>query len=156
MTWLRRAIYLLIAVAILIQAGVIATEYLFPWWRKITEVGELDSWERSVRLASWLYPENVEYFKFLRNQIPESAVVIIPPRGTYLPYGWINNMNYNLFPRRLRHCAPKDFESCVQGIAGDEIFILRVRDYPPPEFVTQMGDYVSHSQELGFIHYQVP
>lgn len=154
MAWFRRTIYLVMLVAILIQVVVIANEYLVPWGYKIWDLRNLDSWERSAQLASWLHPDDVAYLNFLRRSIPANAIVVVPPRGTYLPYGWINNMTYNLFPRRLQQCAPKEIESCIQGIEGEKIFIIRVYDFPPPELVPNLGEYLSHSDELGLIEYQ--
>ncbi|MGA9534133.1 MAG: hypothetical protein WBR18_15555 [Anaerolineales bacterium] len=85
--------------------------------------------ERSADLA---FGEDFgDYITFLRNTIPDSALVAIPPDEISTSFGHNGLMQYYLYPRKVTNCPRVEtFDDCATNLGGPTTFILQVRGFP--------------------------
>lgn len=85
--------------------------------------------ERSAYLA--FGEEFGEFVSFIRDNVPDSALVAIPPSEISTTYGHNGLMQYFLLPRRVTNCpSVETFDNCARNLAGPSTYILRVRGFP--------------------------
>jgi hypothetical protein len=76
--------------------------------------------------------EFTRYIVFLREVIPEQALVVIPPREVDPVLGEMPLLQYYLFPRRLTNCpGGVPWSECVGNYSGAHTYILAVESFPP-------------------------
>lgn len=71
------------------------------------------------------------YIRFLRDNIPEDALVMLPPRIPQRPVAHIGFMQYFLYPREIHNCGPNEVEACLQRSSHESIYVLGVEGFPP-------------------------
>jgi hypothetical protein len=115
-----------------------------------------DTW-RTVGLSARVRSERLafgasfsEYLQFLRERVPDDALVAIPPIEHDPVYGNMGLMQYALFPRRLTNCpAIGEWETCRANYGGENTFVISVRGFPPPDKPPGSKDYVAFDEGRG-------
>ena len=138
-----------IALASLGQLFVVVREYVAPWSARVWEVRDLPAWERAGILATGFGPELTEFASFLRDLLPESAVIVIPAEKSAGDLRHPNLWQYFLIPRTVRTCVSADFPNCLAGIDDQMTYIMRVETFPPPSLVPVGYEYLAFDAELG-------
>jgi hypothetical protein len=104
--------------------------------------------ERSAYLS---FGDDFEgYVAFLRAEIPDSALVALPPQSVSTTFGHNGLMQYFLFPRRITNC-PREatFDACAVHLGGPATYILRVDGFPDALPDGLHKRYVEYGPEYG-------
>lgn len=90
------------------------------------------------------------YMDFLREHVPEDALVIIPPVLINDVLGNQGMAQYFLFPRRVANCSPSiRLDTCISALGGSNTYILAVPGFPPAEAASSVKDYLRYDDSLG-------
>jgi hypothetical protein len=135
-------------VALAVQGVVLVEGTLWPLAQRVWEVRREPPLERSARLA--FGDSFAGYIQFLREEVPEDARVVVPPKALVPAYGDIGLMQYFLAPRQIVDCpAGPDLPACVASMDGNKTYILSIPEFPPRESVPENKAYREHGQGYG-------
>jgi hypothetical protein len=90
-----------------------------------------------------------DFASFLRDLLPESAVIVIPAEKSAGDLRHPNQWQYFLIPRTVRTCISADFPNCLAGIDNPLTYVMRVEEFPPPSLVPSGYEYLAFDAELG-------
>ena len=115
-----------------------------------------DTW-RTIGLSARVRSERLafgasfsEYLQFLRERVPDDALVAIPPVEHDPVYGNMGLMQYALFPRRLTNCpAIGEWETCRANYGGENTFVISVGGFPPPDKPPGSKTYLAFDESRG-------
>jgi hypothetical protein len=115
-----------------------------------------DTW-RTIGLPARVRSERLafgasfsEYLQFVRERVPDDALVAIPPVEHDPVYGNMGLMQYALFPRRLTNCpAIGEWETCRANYGGENTFVISVGGFPPPNKPPGSKTYVAYDENRG-------
>jgi hypothetical protein len=138
-----------LALASLGQLFVVVKEYVAPWSVRVWGVRDLPAWERAGILATGFGPELTGFASFLRDLLPESAVIVIPAEKSAGDLRHPNQWQYFLIPRTVRTCVSAEFPDCLAGIDNPLTYVMRVEEFPPPSLVPSGYEYLAFDAELG-------
>jgi hypothetical protein len=89
---------------------------------------------------------------FLRQVIPEDALVVIPSQEEDSILGEMPFMQYFLFPRRLTNCpAGAPWPECVVHYTGPRTYLLVVGDFPPRQGLDGSREYLPFDDGRGVL-----
>jgi len=140
---------LLLLVGTVYQLGHLANRFIWPRAQQYWSLRSYSAWERSALLSEG--DDFLEDVSFLREEIPESAKVVVPPHSFVSkagPYTFVSFMQYFLFPREVLNCG-EDVAVCVRGLTGGTSYILRLGEFPPPLAAREHKEYVPFRDEMG-------
>ncbi len=138
---------LLLAAAVAFQLWHVAHDYAVPWGRRVAQAWDLPVWRRT---ALFLNGEQfADYIGFLRDQVPDDARVILPPRLPLGNFSYVSYIQYYLFPRDIHNCGINEIEACVERVRGSNTFILAVDDFPPAALASQHKRLIPFNDHLG-------
>ena len=124
----------LLLLALLVQLALLLKGYIYPLAEKIWEVRHLSAVDRSAEIA--FGSDFASYMRFLREQVPSDARVVVPPVDREPVYGNIGLMQYFLFPREVVNCpSGPDLSECVRSMGGSRSHILAIGNFPDPRDV---------------------
>ena len=105
---------------------------------------------RSARLA---YGDDfAKYIVFLRQVIPEDALVVIPWREADPVLGEMPFMQYFLFPRRLTNCpAESEWPACVANYGGPKTYLIVIGSFPPRPGLEGLKEYIEFDESRGVL-----
>lgn len=138
-----------LGVASLLQLVIVAKGYLLPWGERIWEIRDDQAWRRAGILTVGFGPHSTEFAAFLRDRIPEQAVVVIPTdtaaRELRFPHLW----QYYLFPRSVLGCPNEEFHGCISGQDLHSTYIVRVGKVPSQSSIPVGFAYAAFDDALG-------
>jgi hypothetical protein len=139
----------LIVLALAQIAALVATQ-IWPLAQKLWHVRDEDAVVRSARLSYGA--DFAGYVTFLRQSIPEDALVVIPSREEDPVLGEMPFLQYFLFPRRLTNCPTGTaWTDCAAHYHGPETYLLVVGDFPPREGLDASREYLAYDSERGVL-----
>jgi hypothetical protein len=105
---------------------------------------------RSARLS---YGEEfAKYVLFLRQVIPDDALVVIPWKEADAVLSEMPFMQYFLFPRRLTNCpGPSEWSACVANYGGLQTYLVTVDSFPPRADLEGLKEYVPFDGSRGVL-----
>jgi hypothetical protein len=139
----------LLALAAGYQMWALGTNWVWPRAIVYWSLRSHAAWERSAILSEG--EDFFVYVSFLRDKIPESGKVVLPPHtfvGKAGPFTFIDFMQYFLLPRQVLNCG-EPAADCARGLTGPNSYLLRIGSFPPPEAASQNKDYVPFQDEWG-------
>lgn len=140
-------IALLLVGTVAFQLYTTAQEYAIPWGRRVADSWDLPLWERTALFLEG--EEFAEYIGFLRQQVPEDARVILPPRLPLGTFSYVSYIQYYLFPRDIHNCGINEVEACVARVGGSNTFIIAVDEFPPFELALEHKIFIPFNDRLG-------
>jgi hypothetical protein len=148
----RRNLRLLLTVAgvvALLAQGVLLFEgTLGPLAKRAWEVRQDPPLERSARLA--FGDSYAGYIRFLRTEVPEDALLVVPPKSLAPEYGDIGLVQYFLAPRRIVDCpAGPDLPQCVASMDGKSTYLLAIPEFPPRDSVPENKVFREYVEGFG-------
>jgi hypothetical protein len=132
--------------AVLLQAAFLIRN-LGDWAPQLDSLRGQSALERSEKLA-W-GPQFAEYLVFLREKTAPDARLIIPPPNSEPPTNHVGFMQYFLMPREIHNCGPDEIPACLERTQGKDIFILKVKDFPPKEIAERTKRLVELNEDYG-------
>jgi len=93
----------------------------------------------------------LEFVTFLRDNIPETGKVVLPPHAFLEEAGPFTNISfvqYFLFPREVLNCG-EPVDACVLGLSGPRSYLVRIGGFPPPEAAAAHKEYLPFRNEMG-------
>jgi len=128
--WTGRLTLLVLLLAVVGQAVFLTRDYLLPWGERIWALRTQPPWERSARLAVWVGEDDVDFIRFLREDIPpDSEVVFSETTGLY---SLKSPLQYLLFPRRISVCDLASDRTCFTGLEQSGAYFVVVHARPLP------------------------
>jgi len=113
-------------------------------------------WDARAGSAVWrsasihLGEDYANYIEFVKDNVPENALVIIPKEEQVWNFGNVGLMQYHLYPRKIADCPISTLEACILNLKGSNTYILApTLSFPPREFADQVKRYVPFDQESG-------
>lgn len=138
----------LLAGAVVYQARIILrgrVEAALEFW---SHTKSMPAWQRAA--AALEGDEFAEYIGFVRDVVPPTGSVMLPPHSFVGPHSHIGLMQYFLFPREIHNCGRNEVEACIERISEDpEFYVLAVRRFPPRELAEEGKDFVPFDEEDG-------
>jgi len=132
----------------IVQAVTLARSYLAPLWQSISPAWGRPAIDRGAAIA--FGGEVAAYLAFVRERVPEGSTVVIPPEDVDQVLGHVGLMSYFLGPRQVVDCpSGEPVEPCVRELRGKTTFILRVRDFPPPQAAASSKQLIAFTDSLG-------
>jgi hypothetical protein len=113
----RIAVLLLLAAAVL-QLRSLTVDFISPRARLSWELRRNAAWERSALLSEGR--DFLEFVTFLREAIPESGKVVLPPYTDVSevgPFAFPTFIQYFFFPREVLNCG-EPVDDCVRALTG--------------------------------------
>ncbi len=136
----------LAAVQIVLVGATQVAPLLSQAWRVRTESAVV----RSARLSYG--DEFAKYVLFLRQVIPEDALVVIPWREADPVLSEMPFMQYFLFPRRLTNCpAPSEWSVCAANYVGPRTYLIAVDSFPPRTRLEGLKEYIPFDGSRGVL-----
>jgi len=113
-------------------------------------------WRARAGSATWrsasihLGNDYANYIEFVKANMPEDALVIIPKEDQVWDFGNVGLMQYHLYPRKIADCPIDKLEACILNLKGANTYILApTSTFPPRELADQIKQYVPYDQESG-------
>jgi hypothetical protein len=127
----------------------LAADFIWPRLIRGWQVRGYTAWERSALLSEG--EDFLAFASFLREVIPESGKVVLPP-GSYVskagPFTNIGFVKYFFFPRQILNCG-EPVEDCVRSLTGPTSYIVAIGGFPPAEVAEEVKDYVPFQEGKG-------
>jgi hypothetical protein len=142
------AVLLLLTVALWQLAG-LTRSFILPRTIRNWEARGYNAWERSALLSEG--QDFLEFVSFLREAIPASGKVVLPPHSFISeagPFTDLGFMQYFFFPRQILNCA-EPVEDCVRSLTGPNSYIVAIGSFPPPEAAEEVKNFVPFSDGEG-------
>jgi hypothetical protein len=138
----------LLTIFILIQAWVIAMHVVLPLNRELKTLEGRSALERSALLS--FGDRFTGYLRFVIDEIPDDARVVLPPISVDETYGNIGIMQYFLFPRDIVNCpSVADTSGCLEQFRGGATYFLFVKGFPGKVMVAETRQFVEFDVDLG-------
>ena len=113
-------------------------------------------WQAKASSALWrsasvhLGDNYANYIEFVKNNVPEDALVIIPKGDQVWNFGNVGLMQYHLYPRKIADCPIDALEDCILNLTGANTYILAPSStFPPRELADQVKHFIPYDQESG-------
>jgi len=137
-----------LGLAVLVQGWLAADTFVLPFYAHFLGLSGRSMVERSAQLTYG--GKFAGYMRFLRDQIPQDALVIQPSFRNEPIFGHQGFMQYFLFPRDVRPCPVEiTWVSCLKKYNGPNTYILAVDDFPPA-FPPQVHEtYLGYGTDRG-------
>jgi hypothetical protein len=104
--------------------------------------------QRAARLA--FGGSFADFIQFLNDEIPEDAMVVLPPSEHDPTLGHLGLMQFLLFPRPLTNCPRmRDWGTCKLNYYGDRTYVISVRGFPPRDEPFSSKRYVGFDDRRG-------
>ncbi len=130
----REWLLLLLLLAVAWQAAFVGKDYLVPWAKRAWRMGDTPALQRSA--AFGFGTRFASYMAFLRDTIPDEAIVVRSSQRIGGPTSHEGIMQFFLFPRKITNCSvTQSFQECYQTVGGPRTYFLAVGDYPEQEDV---------------------
>jgi hypothetical protein len=131
----KSVLMITLAVAVILQTWIVLDDFVLPLRKRIRTVAELSVLERSAYLS--FGDEFAKFLSFLREHVPEDAVIVVPSMDEDEVYGNAALMHYFLYPRSVTQCNSGEvFENCVRRHGRDEQYILSTLEYHAGEMLS--------------------
>jgi hypothetical protein len=132
------------------QIALLGFFQMAPLLKRALRVRTESALVRSARLS---YGEEfAEYVLFLREVVPEDALVVIPWREADPVLGEMPFMQYFLFPRLLTNCpAPPEWSACVANYGGSRTYLIAVDTFPPRAGLEGLKEYLPFDGSRGVL-----
>lgn len=135
--------------AIAIQMFSIFKAYVRPWALRIWDLRYYPAWERAAKLLEIYDKDFGGYIGFVRENVPEDAKVILPPREFGSAFEHIGLMQYFLFPRRIDNCGRNEVEACIKRVTGPKTYILGLSFFPPRDLAEEYKAFIQYDGNMG-------
>jgi hypothetical protein len=146
----EHVVLIVLGLFVLAQLTILLWVGIIPAREKIRSVWDLPAQERSATLG--FGDDFRAYVKFLNDQIPVDANVIVPPMSVDNVFGNAAMMQYFLFPKRIVNCPGEiSLEECVERLHGDGVYILATGAYHLVDPLEIEGTFISFSAQSGLI-----
>ena len=148
-SWSLRLILsvLVVAVAVVYQAGALWRGWAGQAISEVREVLDLPAWKRAALFLGG--PGFAGYIEFIRNNTSPQARIVLPPRSPPRAESNVGLMQFYLFPRDIQNCGVSEVEACVRRITGSNSYILALSDFPPRELALQTRKYIPFDDDRG-------
>ena len=131
-----------------IQLYLLSTGVVGPLWQDVRSLADRGYLERSARLS--FGDQFFRYIQFLRDEVPESGRIVLPPISVDDRLGNTGIMQFFLFPRSIVNCPTVETtEECLAVFQGSETYFLSVGPFPGNDNVEGTRRYLSYSDDLG-------
>jgi len=143
--WSSLPVLLLLA-ATFLQMRFLFADFIRPRTMRYWEVRSLAAWERSALLSEG--QDFLDYVTFLRETIPDSGKVVLPPSSAIGQAGASTSivfMQYFMFPGLVLNCSDP-IEVCLLAMTGPTSYVLRVGG---PQPAVGHKTYVPFQDDLG-------
>jgi len=144
----------LLAALLGIQLLVLARTYAYPWLGRIWHYRFAPAMARSLLFGEGYYyasdSDDLELVEFLRANVPEDALLVLPSRVGRGKFTESNYMQYFLHPRKIESCSREwTFDQCYRLMIGEEGFLLRTGGFPDLEEPQGRMRYIPWNEETG-------
>jgi hypothetical protein len=145
---LRQAPAIVLLLAVGIQLFYLANHDVVRLVRGSWDMRGQSAIARSARLA---FGETFShYVAFLREAVPEDALVVIPPVEHDSVFGNMGLMQYLLFPRPLSNCPSlSEWPVCRQRYDGERTYLIAVGGFPSIDEAPDSKTYVAFDDRRG-------
>jgi hypothetical protein len=109
--------------------------YFSTWYPRIMRISSETARDRAGILSIEFSEGDIQFFQFLRTEVPEESTLIIPSGGQYGAYRFKHRIEYYLFPRDIVSCQWPLETDCADLLGWEEHYILKIRDYPSPDWI---------------------
>ena len=130
-------------------------QLLFILINPITELSQ-DIWGERFASAPWrsasiLFGNDyAEYIEFVKSNVPEEGLVIIPKQDQVWNFGNVGLMQYFLYPRPIADCPMQSLEECILDLKGPNSYILAPDStFPPREVADQVKRFIPFEGDRG-------
>jgi hypothetical protein len=146
--WRKIVLRLLISIAIVLNIGLLLDDGIVLLAKKVWGYRAMDAKERSAMIA---FGRNFkDYMAFIRDNVPEDAILLTPPASVDTVLGHQGLMNYYLFPRQLSNCpANAVIESCILSLRGPNTYFIAVRSFPPRSAAEEVKEFIPYDDQRG-------
>lgn len=119
-----------LALAVSVQTGYLVSGTVARVAARSWVVRGAPAVERSAQIA--FGDEFADFMSFVRENVPVTAKLVVPPKGLDPLYGDIGMMQYFLRPRRIIDCPlGVDLAPCIGSLTGKSTYLLAVPGFPP-------------------------
>ena len=139
----------------LILVLIVATQLMILFRNNIPDLVQ-KIWQARTGSATWrsasihLGDDYANYIEFVKANVPEDALVIIPKEDQVWNFGNVGLMQYHLYPRKIADCPIDTLEDCILNLKGANTYILApTATFPPRELADLVKRYVPFDQESG-------
>jgi hypothetical protein len=138
----------ILCLGLLIQIYVVAHSFILPSIGLIRDTHNLTAQDRSAVIA--FGDRYGDYFKWIRENTPENAVLLIPPLEFDEILGHFGVMQFYFMPRRISDCPREQpWDECIRVQRGQDTFILAVEDFPPNKALENTYSFLRFDEEWG-------
>ena len=143
-----RMIMLLLGVALVFQLFTLICSKLAPLRQRILGVQARPMLERSAVLA--FGDQFNEYLQFLLNEIPEDALVVIPPRSVDYRWGDVYLMQFYMVPRAISNCpSEQEVADCIRAHDGERTYFIEIDNYLKESMLLHSKNYKPFDETRG-------
>lgn len=143
-----RMIRLLLGVALVLQLFTLIGSKLAPLRQRILGIQARPMLERSAVLA--FGDQFNEYLQFVLDEIPQDALVVIPPRSVDYRWGDVFLMQFYMVPRALSNCpSEQDVPACIRAHDGERTYFIEIDNYLPESMLLQSKNYKPFDESRG-------
>jgi hypothetical protein len=113
-------------------------------------------WQERSRPAVWrsasilFDTDYAEYIEFVKANVPEDGLVMIPKEDQVWDFGNVGLMQYFLYPRQIADCPIESLEECILNLKGPKTYILAPdATFPPREVADQVKRFIPFEGDRG-------
>ena len=144
---LRLLLVLMVTSVLAIQINALIRSGILHTARSAWNMRDYPAWERSATMLGGR--DFAGYIRFLRDETPADARIILPPQIPVRPIAHVGLMQYFLFPRDIHNCGISEVEACVLRVSGPNTYILAVQGFPPKHLAELSKYIIQYEDELG-------
>ena len=133
---IKRIIYLFLVIIILVQAALLAREYLPAANRIRKNYSKTAMWRSAYFTSS---NQMADYLEWIDNNTPEDIKILIPPDG-YSSIPSTPYLQFYLSPRYIANCT-EDYSACAGDMLSSSYYILIMKPFDfPGEMAEELAD----------------
>jgi len=143
-----RMIMLLLGVALVFQLFTLIGSNLAPLRQRILGIQARPMLERSAVLA--FGDQFNEYLQFILDEIPQDALVVIPPRSVDYRWGDVFLMQFYMVPRDLSNCpSEQEVAACIRVHDGERTYFIEIDNYLTESMLLPSKNYKPFDESRG-------